>query len=396
VFLSLEGKPEVLFVAGSGEFGSGECQIIDYLLTPEAKPFSSELIFPATGRLVSMAAGAGLQTRVIKGYDYLTDFKELWRQPLAWVYNLSIFVRTSAVIRKKKARLVVSLSFINWTGALAARQEGVSHIWMIREVLSGRTNWLNFFWGQWLASRLANDLSVRVLLESSLAAEMFRRKRTREKSLVLPPAIDISRFDDQLEQNVSGDRPGVAALFFSGPDLKRVREAVRALSEVVAGRRDEAGSIESVSIFFPGLSEKSRRHLEDSIRNESGGSGLELEFPDFPGLQDGWRNFRVAIVFPGFDPLSRVVLEAGLARVPVMVEKGAASELVIHGRTGFVFDYRDYASLGAFLRVITRNPERGRQMGLSAREHVLKHYNLNTWKARFEGIITEVLFSPER
>lgn len=394
--MSPEDRPEVLFVAGSGEFGSGECQILDYLATTDDKPFSAEMIFPGHGRLVSDAVEAGLQARVIKGHDYLTDFKELWRQPVAWVYNLSSFVRTSAVIRKKKARLVVSLSFINWTGALAARQEGVSHIWMIREVLSGRTNWLNFFWGQWLASRLANDLSLKVLLESSLAAEMFRRKRTREKSLVLPPAIEAARFDGRTGAVVSESRPEAVAMFFSGPDLRRVREAVRALSEVFAADREETASTRPVSIFFPGLNYKKRKKLEDRIRLEQGEFGLELEFPDYADLQARWRNFRAAVVFPGFDPLSRVVLEAGLARVPVMVEKGAAAELVIQGRTGFVFDYRDYAGLAAFLRLITRNPERGRQMGLSAREHVVKSYNLASWKARFEGIITEILFSPER
>ncbi|NPV82837.1 MAG: glycosyltransferase family 4 protein [Candidatus Aminicenantes bacterium] len=394
--MNLEDKPEVLFVAGSGEFGSGECQILDYLRTPEDKPFSAELIFPAEGRLVSQASEAGVPARVIKGHNYLTDFRELWRQPVAWVYNLSSFVRISAVIRKKKVQLVVSLSFINWTGALAARQEGVSHIWMIREVLSGRTNWLNFFWGRWLASRLANDLSVRVLLESSLAAEMFRRKRTRAKSLVLPPAIDARWSASGLTGDDRASPPAAVAMFFSGPDLKRIEEAVHALGQVVASTGGGAWPIKAVSVFFPGLSQARRRKLEDCLRRASTGNGLELEFPDFTDLQSRWKSFRAAVIFPGFDPLSRVVLEAGLAGIPVVVEKGAASELVIHGRTGFVFDYRDYAALGAFIQVVVKNPERGRQMGLSAREHVKKHYSLGTWKEQFEGILSEILFSSER
>lgn len=394
--MNLEEKPEVLFVAGSGEFGSGECQILDYLRTPEDKPFAAELIFPADGRLVAKATAAGLQARVIRSHNYLTDFRELWRQPVAWVYNLSSFIRISEVIRRKKVQLVISLSFINWTGALAARQEGVSHIWMIREVLSGRTNWLNFFWGRWLASRLANDLSVRVLLESSLAAEMFRRKRTREKSLVLPPAIDVVGFESRLAEAVSTSPPAAVAMFFSGPDLKRVREAVHSLGEVMASTRGGPLPFQKVSLFFPALSETRRGKLEDSLRQESDGNGLELEFPDFQELQSRWKSFRAAVVFPGFDPLSRIVLEAGLAGIPVVVEKGAASELVIHGRTGFVFDYRDYAALGAFLQVLVKNPERGRQMGLSAGEHIRKCYNLSSWKARFEGIIAGILSASER
>lgn len=391
--MSSWNKPEILFVAGSGEFGSGEWQIIDYLSSPDEKPFAPELIFPEAGRLVEKAREAGLQVRIIKGHNYLTELKELWRQPIAWVYNLSSFVKTSAVIRKKRIQMVISLSFINWTGALAARQEGVSHIWMIREVLSGRTNWLNFFWGRWLASRLANDLSVRVLLESSLAAEMFRRKRTQEKSLVLPPAIDADRFEQQLG-NLDSGRPGSGlALFFSGFDIRRVREVLDVVNEVASEKRKGSDFFTRVLMFFPGLNQKQHDKLKERIHRESAGLSFKLESFPLDWLPSEWRNFRAAVVFPGFDPLSRIVLEAGLARVPVMVEKGASSELVVPERTGFVFDYRDYSSLEAFLRLIVSNQDTGRQMGAAAREHILRNFNLLPWKQRFESIVTEALSS---
>jgi glycosyltransferase involved in cell wall biosynthesis len=393
--LSSSDKPQVLFIAGSGEFGSGESQILDYLQLPGDKPFSAELIFPAEGRLVEKARAAGLEVRVIKGHDWLTDFRELWRQPVAWVYNLSSFVRTSAVIRKKKVQLVLSLSFINWTGALAARQEGVSHVWMIREVLSGRTNWLNFFWGQWLASRLANDLSVRVLIESSLAAEMFRRKRTREKSLILPPAIDATQFKQELLELSPGNQPTDIALFFSGPNLKRILETIEVISQVAGSGHIKSDRPTTVSLFFPGLKKKRCEKLEEEICQQPVPPGLSLEFPDVDCLPAGWSKFKLAVIFPGFDPLSRIVLESGLAGLPVIVEQGAASELVIPGRTGFVFEHQDYNQLAACLEEVLKHPERGHQLGRAAGEHVEKHFEINPWKEKFEKIIAGVLSSPE-
>lgn len=393
--MSSSDKPLVLFIAGSAEFGSGECQILDYLQLPEEKPVMAELVFPAEGRLVERARAAGLEVRVIKGHDYLTDLQELWRQPLAWVYNLGSFIRTSALIRKKRVQLVLSLSFINWTGALAARQEGISHLWMIREVLSGRTNWLKFFWGPWLASRLANDLSVRVLLESSLAAEMFRRKRTREKSLILPPAIDVTRFKRQLsETDPDGQTAGIA-LFFSGSNLKRIQESLRIIDLVAASDQAESNRPAMVSLFFPGLKKNRREKLEKKISQGPVPSGLSLQFPDFDCLQAGWNKFKLSIIFPGFDPLSRIVLEAGLAGVPVIVEQGAASELVIPGQTGFIFEHQNYDQLAAGVTEILKNPEKGREMGLAAKEHVEKHFDINPWKIKFERIMAEVLSSSE-
>lgn len=393
--MSSSEKPQILFIAGSGEFGSGECQILDYLQLPGEKPLVAGLIFPTEGPLVEQARAAGLEVMVIKGHDYLTDFRELWRQPLAWIYNLGSFVRTSAVIRKKRVQLVLSLSFINWTGALAARQEGVSHVWMIREVLSGRTNWLNFFWGQWLASRLANDLSVRVLLESSLAAEMFRRKRTREKSLILPPAIDTTRFRQQLPERRPGAPPAEVALFFSGPNLKRILETLGVISRVATGGHGQPAQPTRVSLFFPGLKKKRRQALKEKIRREPVPPGMSLQFSDFDCLPAGWIKFRLAVLFPGFDPLSRVVLESGLAEVPVIVEQGAASELVIPGRTGFIFEHQNYDQLAAGLKEILKYPERARQLGLAAREHVERHFDINPWKEKFEGIVAGVLSSAE-
>lgn len=393
--MSSSDKPRVLFIAGSAEFGSGESQILDYLQLPEEKPVVAELVFPAEGRLVEKARTAGLEVRVIKGHDYLTDLQELWRQPLAWVYNLGSFIRTSALIRKKKVQLVLSLSFINWTGALAARQEGIRHVWMIREVLSGRTNWLNFFWGQWLASRLANDLSVRVLLESSLAAEMFRRKRTREKALILPPAIDVSRFKQQLPENGQGGKKEGMALFFSGPNLKRIQETLRMIDLVAASEQAESDRPTMVNLFFPGLGKNRRNKLEEKVRQGPIPSGLSLQFPDFDCLPVKWNKFRLSIIFPGFDPLSRIVLEAGLAGVPVIIEQGADSELVIPGQTGFIFEHQNYDQLAAAIEEILKYPEKGRQMGLTAKEHVEKNFDINSWKIKFERIIAEVLSSSE-
>ncbi|MGB9763828.1 MAG: hypothetical protein ACPLZD_00530 [Candidatus Saccharicenans sp.] len=130
-------KPTILLSAGSGKFGSGELLFLDYLLSSGEKWFNPLIIFPSDGPLVTAYEKAGLETIIIPGLDYLTDSHEIWRQPLAWVYNLSSFMRVRRLIRKRNVRLVVSLSFINWTGALSARQEGIPHIWMIREVLSG-------------------------------------------------------------------------------------------------------------------------------------------------------------------------------------------------------------------------------------------------------------------
>lgn len=394
-------KPRVLLVAGSAKYGSGECLLLDYLLSPKEKVLSPIVVFPDEGRLLEKAREAGLETLVIPGKDYLTDFHQLWKQPIAWVYNLRSFVRMSRVIRTRKVHLVISLSFINWTGALSARQEGIPHIWMIREVLSKRHSRLNFFWGKWLASQLANDLSVRVLLESSLAAEMFSRKRTREKAEVLPPAIDAERFLSRLNESLAGSpepESGIA-LFINNLNLKKIEKIISAVSEAIENQARKSTSSSKLFLFFPGLEEKKVERLKNWLGHQGLGdkSGLEfsdLEFSDFYSWTSLWKRFSAAIIIPGFDPLSRLVLEAGLSMVPVFVEEGPASELLIHGETGFVIKGEDYQGLAGNLVKVLKNKDYRQFIGAAARQHLIQNYSLEAWKARFEKIIEKSLSLP--
>jgi len=391
-------KPVILVVAGTAEFGSGELLFLDYLLDGREKPFIVELVFPAEGSLVEKAREAGLPVNVIRSQDYLTDFHRLWKQPIAWVYNLRSFVKISSLIRRKQIQLVLSLSFLNWSGALAARQEGISHIWMIREVLSVRANWLNFFWGKWLASRLANDLSVKVLLESALAAEMFRRRRTREKAEVIAPAIDEDRFYAELQTTGSdfSQKEEGLGIFFSGNNLKKVKKVLQAIADKVGGCSAMSPQRpERVYLFFPGVNVREISGIRNKIQKEFNHPNLELEFADINQRKSLLKNFRLAIIISGIDPLSRIVLECGLAGVPVAVEKGPASELVVSGQTGLVFSFEDREELAKMLELANSKVESVRALGQKAIEHIRLNYSLKRWTPVFEEILLRELRLPE-
>jgi len=394
-------KPAVLFVAGSAEFGSGECLLLDYLLSGKEKIITPIVAFPGQGFLEQQARETGLEAMAVPTKAYLTGSHLLWKQPFSWLYNLRSFVRMARIIRTKSIKLVVSFSFINWTGALSARQEGIPHIWIIREVLAKKNNQLNFFWGKWLASRLANDLSVRILLESFLSAELFKRKRTREKAEILPPAIDAERFLSRLNESLAGapEPESGIALFINDLNLKKIEKIISAVSEAIENQARKSMSSSKLFLFFPGLEEKKVERLKNWLGHQGLGdkSGLEfsdLEFSDFYSWPSLWKRFSAAIIIPGFDPLSRLVLEAGLAGVPVFVEESPSAELLIPGETGFVFKDDDYRDLAEVLVEVLKNPGYRQSMGDSARKHLAQNYSLEVWQERFEKIIEESLSFP--
>ena len=394
-------KPTILLSAGSGKFGSGELLFLDYLLSSGEKWFNPLIIFPSDGPLVTAYEKAGLETIIIPGLDYLTDSHEIWRQPLAWVYNLSSFMRVRRLIRKRNVRLVVSLSFINWTGALSARQEGIPHIWMIREVLSGEKTHLKFFWGKWLATRLANDLSVRVLLESSEVVKMFSHKRMRDKAMFLPPAINAEKFlrllDGPPAPTYTSGEP-VVGIFINDYDEKRIRLVLEAVGQALKKISADKGFMARAAIYFPGI-ERNKidllwSKLQLLVTDLNSGSELSSflgDFSDFLSFPSSWKKLSVAIFIPGFDPLNRLLLEAGLSAIPTLVEAGAASELVIPGKTGFVFSAGNYQEIIAGLINVFSQEGLASSIGLEARKHIIQNYSLEDWRKHWEKIVEESL-----
>lgn len=387
-------KPKVLFVASTAEYGSGECLLVDYLLSQNEKRFVPVVAFPGKGPLEQELREAGLETIIIPGKDWLTDLRLLWKQPFLWLGNLKSFIEMSEIIQKKEIKLVASFSFINWTGALSARQEGIPHIWLIREVMTTKKkNRLIFFWGKWLARRLANDLSINVLLESSLAAALFSRRRMQEKARVIRPAIDAEKFLSRLNEfpEQSQEKEPRIGLFINDLSFKKIE---RMVSEIYLAR--ESLDLKKVLLFFPGLETKRVERIKARIRRECCFQELSLEFPSFYPRSSIWRQIRAAVIVPGVDPLSRLVLEAGLAALPVFVEESASAELVIPGETGFVFKDDDYRALVKMLVEILEGRNLSQSIGKSAREHIIRNYQLKAWEETFEKIAEESLFLPQR
>lgn len=383
-------KRAVLFVAGNSFFGSGEILLIEYLTREKELPFHPILVFPSPGPLVEWSREAGVESLVIKSRDYLTDFRNLLNQPFSWVFNLFSFIKISSIIRQRRVQLVVSLSFMNWTGALAARQEGVRHIWMIREILTSGKSRPRFFWGKWLAGRLANDLSDNVILESEAASSLFQGKRGKEKTRLILPGIDVNFFETRYAGNTGEEkRQRNLTVFWGNLDPKRFKRMINFLKFVRNDWIKEKHQDTRIEIFFPGLpsarvSKFKKALAEEKFDCEIRGEELCLK----PGL---WKSSAVAIIIPGFDPLSRLVLEAGLARVPVLLGREIPEELYLNLRTGFIYDEERPEEMSGLLEKLMEDEELRQNIADAAERHVINNFSMERWKEEFEETIQKYL-----
>jgi colanic acid/amylovoran biosynthesis glycosyltransferase len=87
-----------------------------------------------------------------------------------------------------------------------------------------------------------------------------------------------------------------------------------------------------------------------------------------------------------------VYAEAQAVGKPVVAfDSGGISEVVSHGRTGFLAPERDWQGLAKYLIVLLENETLRRRFGLAGRERIIRHFDLEQRTRVLEGIYTRVL-----
>ncbi len=88
---------------------------------------------------------------------------------------------------------------------------------------------------------------------------------------------------------------------------------------------------------------------------------------------------------------SIAALEAmAMGKTVVMSNVGGASEMIIHGHDGFLYDFRNQTALAALLDRLIANPVLNRQVGTNAKKRVRETFSLTKMAGAYERLFEEV------
>ena len=95
-------------------------------------------------------------------------------------------------------------------------------------------------------------------------------------------------------------------------------------------------------------------------------------------------------VFPTYnDAFPLVNIEAMQFGLPVVsTDEGSIPDVVVHNETGLIAEKGNVHSLVENLRIILRQPERGRQMGLNGRRRFEEHFTITHFEERMLSIFS--------
>ena len=78
--------------------------------------------------------------------------------------------------------------------------------------------------------------------------------------------------------------------------------------------------------------------------------------------------------------------------VPVVARDiGGNRELVIHGKTGYLFKDETSEELADLIIKLLKNPQKRRKMGIEARKRIVEHFNLESWVTNLHQVFKEVI-----
>jgi glycosyltransferase involved in cell wall biosynthesis len=134
-----------------------------------------------------------------------------------------------------------------------------------------------------------------------------------------------------------------------------------------------------------------RRHLEEQALSRCLGDVVRFRGAtrDVPGFLRTIDQFWLTSDWEG---TPNVVLEAMAAGLPVIATKvGGTSEIIEHGRTGFLVDRGDAAAISALSLELSLNRVKAEQIGTRAQVAVREHFSLDRMRAKTAVIYDRVM-----
>ncbi len=278
--------------------------------------------------------------------------------------------------------------------APAAKTARRPFLWHMRDfwLSESRPNWL---WTDTWGKRFLCLVAARVIANSQATADHLP---CAGKVTVLPNAIDVSRFDPNMDgrtlrqqYNIPQDASVVGMVGRLRP-WKGQHRFIQMAAQVSQQMPETRFLIVGGSSFG----------VEDGYAEEVQAAAVKSGLDNrliFTGHLDDVRPALAAMnvfVHPGDpEPFGLVNIEAMAMAKPVAAfAHGALPEIVVDGETGLLVPPNDMEALATAVLTLLRQPEKVREMGRYGRQRVQNQFNIQRYIRQLSDLYREILKQP--
>jgi len=378
------GPLQVAYIEGVSEMGGAEHRLlamIDRLPKNSVRPL---LVCARDGELANQARFRGIET-VAQGLPRFASISRVYANkkyldPVAIVYNLSLILQAQRQLRRVMQDRKVDIfhtntMFAHFYGGLAARRTGIPCVWHIPDVIEANrlAGLSRLFWRV-----AARQLATRIIGTSASAVEVFAGSGM---ATVIHTGVDVSHQADcvdrkggwrvHLKLKADSVLIGYVGRIVTAKGLDVLVEA----ANLVVRAEPRAHFVIIGEALFG--EEKHKEALLHQVRH------LELEthwhmvgyHSDAAHLLD---EFTTLVLPSRRESFPRIALEAGRACKPIVASRvGGIPEIVVPGETGLLVTPNDPEVLADAILYLLKHPNVAREMGMKARQHVEKRFDLD-------------------
>lgn len=319
---------------------------------------SVEVVLPSGGPLSARLRAAGIRCRIIRYYPWIGPPRSPLRLTAETAISLVAVVRLMWWFRRRTDVVVTNTGTVPWA-ALATTLARVPHVWIVREAARASWGWRTHYGEgltQWVTERTAELL----VANSETLASLLRGTYPGRVVAVVPPPVPAAATPPPLPSEAGLRIVCLGRLEENKGQLDLV-EAIRLLRD--AGRDATARLVGDTSSNYA-------HRLQQRVREFDLGDRVTLT-GHVTDVAAEVRKAHVGVTCSRFESFGRSTAEPMAAGRPVVGARGwGTSELIDHGRNGYVYEPGDAEDLARWLTALEADRGAVERMGRHAHRSV--------------------------
>lgn len=305
-----------------------------------------------------------------------------------WLYGMRQIPEAVRQLRTQIRALKVDLVFTNCgltpVGALAANEEGLPHVWYLRECFKNPATGLRFYPGQSVLAKVVSETSSRLMVVSNAVREEYLAYAESTPIHVIPSSINVQQyFCERLAKDFF--RILSVGTTSQGKGLDDLVEAARLLQQ------------SKMDFIINVLGSFDDKHYERTIRARLVKYDLEdvIQLHGWREDSKDWYAHSDMLCCPSHaESFGRSVVEGMASGLPVVATRcGGPDELVLDGVTGYLVPSQNPRLLADSIRSLINDPERGISMGRAGRYRAQSLYDIQHSAHEWSRALQETLTS---
>lgn len=364
-------KLRLLTISATSERGGSDINLLHLLKRLDKNEYDVVHLVPYSGPLVDEFKNAGVRVEIV-GMPRMRLFKNPLRYLLFILRFFPAVFKIRNTILKYNIDIVCTSSMVNLYGALAAKLARRPHILIATEYLPILR----------LASPYFYLLSDKIICCSNVVSRMFKKSN---KVIVEYPGVDADEFNPKIEADALkkelGINAGLVSMVTRLDKWKGVETFIKAAKYVEGDAR--FGIFAQLVIGKEKYIERLKKIIRKLKLEEKVYIKLTRCTPELIAASD-------IVVHASLrpEPFGLAIIEAMAMEKPVIASRlGGPAEIISEGLDGILVEPAKPQLLATVISNLLKNPKTARELGLRAREKVVKRFNLKDYALTFDTIL---------